>query len=164
LDGGPQQSWLRRATVAVQVVEDGLLVVLLSGLILFSSAQIVLRNFFSVGITWGDGLTRLAVLWLALLGALAASREGRHITMGAVVRWLPKRWQLGAAVTADAFAVAVSGLLAWSSFEFVRDSRAYGDVLLDGVPAWWLQSIMPVAFALIAVRYLIRGLRRLGDR
>lgn len=150
--------------MVVRAVEDGLLVVLLSGLILFASAQIVLRNLFSVGITWGDGLTRLTVLWLALLGALAASREGRHITMGAVVRWLPKRWQLVAAVTADAFTVVVSGLLAWSSFEFVRDSYAYGDVLLDNVPAWWLQAIMPVAFALIAVRYLIRGLRRLGDR
>ena len=43
----------------------------------------MLRNFFSIGFAWGDGLTRLAVLWLGLLGALAASRDGRHITMGA---------------------------------------------------------------------------------
>lgn len=164
MDGRPHQSWLTRAAAVVRAVENGLLVLLLSGLILFSSAQIVLRNLFSIGLTWGDGLTRLAVLWLALLGALAASREGRHITMGALVRWLPKRLQLAAAVTADAFAVFVSGLLAWSSFAFVRDSRAYGDVLLGQVPAWWLQAIMPVAFALIAVRYLVRGLRRLGDR
>ena len=106
----------------------------------------------------------MAVLWLALLGALAASREGRHITMGAIVRWLPKRLQLAAAVIADTFAVIVSALLAWSSFDFVRDSRMYGDVLLGQVPAWWLQAIMPVAFAMIALRYLIRGVRRFGDR
>ena len=153
-----------RAAAVAQALETGLLVVLLSGLILFSSAQIILRNVFSIGLTWGDGLTRLAVLWLALLGALAASREGRHITMGAIVRWLPKRLQLAAAVIADTFAVIVSALLAWSSFDFVRDSRMYGDVLLGQVPAWWLQAIMPVAFAMIALRYLIRGVRRFGDR
>ena len=59
---------------------------MLGVLVVFSSAQIVLRNLFSIGVTWGDGLTRLVVLWLALLGALAASREGSHITMGAVTR------------------------------------------------------------------------------
>lgn len=164
MDGRPHRSWLMRAAAVAQALETGLLVVLLSGLILFSSAQIVLRNVFSIGLTWGDGLTRLAVLWLALLGALAASREGRHITMGAIVRWLPKRLQLAAAVIADTFAVIVSALLAWSSFDFVRDSRMYGDVLLGQVPAWWLQAIMPVAFAMIALRYLIRGVRRFGDR
>ncbi len=66
----------------------------LGGLVVFASAQIVLRNVFSIGLTWSDGLIRLVVLWLALLGALAASREGRHITMGAVTRWLPQRLQL----------------------------------------------------------------------
>ncbi len=164
MDVGRQHSWLTRAAALVRAIESGLIVLLLSCLILFSSAQILLRNVFSIGLTWGDGLTRLLVLWLALLGALAASREGRHITMGAVVRWLPKGLQFSAAVVADAFAASVSGLLAWSAFEFVRDSRMYGDVLLGEVPAWWLQAIMPAAFALIAVRYLIRGLRRFGDR
>ena len=94
------------------------------------AAQIVLRNVFSIGVTWGDGLARLAVLWLALLGALAASRDGRHITMGALLQRLPPRLQLVAGVCADMFAAVVSAALAYLAFEFVRDSREFGDTLL----------------------------------
>ena len=121
----------------------------------------MLRNFFSIGFPWGDGLTRLAVLWLGLLGALAASRDGRHITMGAVARWLPPRLRVVAGVCADWFGAAVSAALAWYSWAFVSDSREFGDTLLGDVPAWWLQSIMPVAFALMAWQFLVQSVKRL---
>lgn len=144
-----------------RAIETALIVLFLGGLIVFASAQIILRNFFSIGLTWGDGLTRLVVLWLALVGALAASRDGRHITMGAVIRWLPAGLQRATGVLADLFAAAVSSFLAWSAWGFVRDSREFGDLLLGDVPAWWLQAIMPVAFALIAFQFALRCLRRL---
>jgi TRAP-type C4-dicarboxylate transport system permease small subunit len=152
---------LARISRAGRALENALIVVLLGGLILFASAQILLRNVFSIGFTWGDGLTRLTVFWLALLGALAASRDGRHITMGAVTQWLPGRYKLAADVAADAFAAVFCAAFAYFAFAFVRDSRAFGDTLL-GIPAWWLQSIMPVAFALIAYRYLVQAVARLG--
>lgn len=156
----PPRSWWTRAAAWGRRLETALLVVLLGGLVVFSSAQIVLRNVFSVGIGWGDGLVRLSVLWLALLGAVAASAEGRHINVGALTRWLPPRLARAAGTVADLFAAAVSAALAWFSLAFVNDSRQFGDTLLDGVPAWPLQAIMPVAFALIACRYL----RRTGAR
>lgn len=129
-------------------------------MIVFASAQIVLRNVFSIGLTWGDGLIRLTVLWLALLGALAASRDDRHITVGALVRWLPPGAQRAAHTVAALFGAIVSGVLAWYSLLFVRDSRTFGDTLLNGLPAWPLQAIMPIAFGLIAYRYLLQALRR----
>jgi TRAP-type C4-dicarboxylate transport system permease small subunit len=76
-----------RAAHAFRWVENLLLVALLGGLVLLASTQIVLRNFFSLGLTWADGLIRLMVLWLALVGAVAAAREGRHITMAALTRF-----------------------------------------------------------------------------
>jgi TRAP-type C4-dicarboxylate transport system permease small subunit len=130
-------------------------------LILLGAAQIVLRNFFSIGFPWGDGLARLAVLWLGLLGALAASRDARHITMGALARWLPPRLRVAAGVGADGFGAAVSAVLAWYAWAFVSDSREFGDTLLGDVPAWWLQSIMPVAFALMAWQFLVQVVKRL---
>jgi TRAP-type C4-dicarboxylate transport system permease small subunit len=146
---------------ATRTLETWLIVLILGGLIVFGAAQIVLRNFFSIGFSWGDGLARLAVLWLGLLGALAASRDGRHITMGALARWLPEKLRVPAGFCADWFGGAVSAALAWYSWAFVRDSREFGDVLLGDVPAWWLQSIMPVAFALIALRFFLQGIARL---
>ena len=156
----PQPSWWVRAAAFGRRLETALIVVLLGGLIVFSSAQILLRNVFSIGITWGDGLIRLSVLWLALLGALAASSDGRHIAVGALVRWLPPGPQRAAGIVADLFAALVAAAFAWFSFVFVRDSFQFDDTLLDGVPAWPFQAIMPAAFALIALRYLARSLRQ----
>jgi TRAP-type C4-dicarboxylate transport system permease small subunit len=125
------------------------------------TAQIVLRNFFSIGFAWSDGLARLAVLWLGLLGALAASRDGRHITMGALARVLPPRLRVVAGVAADAFGAVVSAALAWAAWGFVSDSREFGDTLLGDLPAWWFQAIMPVAFALIAWQFVVQAVKRL---
>jgi TRAP-type C4-dicarboxylate transport system permease small subunit len=160
LSAGADNRWWHRAERVTLWVETSLIVILLGGLILLGAAQIVMRNVFSLGFSWGDGLARLIVLWLALLGALAASRDGRHITMGAVVRWLPQRLQTIAVVAADLFAAAVSGALAWYSWAFVQDSFQFGDVLLDDIPAWWLQAIMPIAFALMTCSFLLQAMRR----
>lgn len=155
-----QNRWWDRIDRAARTLETCFIVGILGGLVVLGAAQIVLRNFFSIGFAWGDGLTRLAVLWLGLLGALAASRDGRHITMGALTRFLPQRWQVVAGVAADWFGAAVSAVLAWASWAFVSDSREFGDTLLGGVPAWWLQAIMPVAFTLIAWQFLMQSIKR----
>jgi TRAP-type C4-dicarboxylate transport system permease small subunit len=146
---------------AARSLETWLIVIVLGGLILLGAAQIVLRNFFSIGFAWGDGLARLAVLWLGLLGALAASRDGRHITMGALTRLLPPNVRLVAGACADGFGAAVSGALAWASWTFVSDSREFGDTLLGDFPAWWFQAIMPAAFALIAWQFVTQAVKRL---
>lgn len=130
----------------------------LVALILLSTGQIVLRDVFSTGVVWADGLTRLIVLWLALLGAIAASRDCRHIAIDVVTRLLPPRLRVVASVVRNLFTSGVCGLLAWYSWTFVSDSREFGDELLGNLPAWWFQLILPVGFALIAYRYLLRAL------
>ena len=157
----PQNRWWVRIDRAARNVETALIVAILGGLVVSGAAQIVLRNVFSVGFSWSDGAARLAVLWLGLLGALAASRDGRHITMGALAHWLPPRLQLIAGVCADGFGVAVSAALAWYSLAFVGDSREFGDTTVGDLPAWWFQSIMPIAFALMAWQFFVQAVRRL---
>ena len=153
-------SWWARAERLGRAIETTLIVVVLGGLVVFATAQIVLRNFFSIGVNWSDGLIRLVVLWLALLGTLVASREGRHLTMGAVTRWLPQRLQTGAGVIADLFAAIFCALLARYAVSFVAGSREFGDTLLNVVPAWWLQAPLPIAFALSTWQFLVRAVLR----
>ena len=159
-----QNRWWGRVDRVARTLETWLIVVVLGGLILLGAAQIVLRNAFSISFAWGDGLARLAVLWLGLLGALAASRDGRHITMGALARVLPPKLQIAAGVCADVFGAVVSAALAYAAWKFVGDSREFGDTMLGDIPAWWLQAIMPVAFALIAWQFLVQAVKRLRGR
>jgi C4-dicarboxylate transporter, DctQ subunit len=154
LPPAPPATWLSRIGHLIARVEDALLLVILVFLVVLASSQIVLRNVFSIGLAWTDGTIRLAVLWLALLAALAAARERRHIAIDVLTRNFSPLARRVTAVTTCLFTAAVMAVLAWYAWAFVADSRAFGDVLVDNWPAWMLQLIMPAGFALIAVRYL----------
>ena len=136
--------------------------VLLAAMILLAAGQIVLRNFFGVGFIWSDEALRLLVLWVAVAGAVAASRSDKHINIAVLDRFLPGR--LGAAkdLLVHAFTAGICGLVAWHGYLFVRTSREYGDMLLGGVPAWLVQLILPLGFGLICYRYGLFSLRDFG--
>jgi TRAP-type C4-dicarboxylate transport system permease small subunit len=152
---------LERLERAGKAMEDGLLVVVLAGMIVLATAQIILRNFFDTGFASSDELLRIAVLWIAMAGAVAAGRKDRHISIAVLDRFLPKGAKRWVRIVLDGFTAVVCGLLAWYSFEFVQESHAYGDVVLGNVPAWVVQGIMPLGFALLTWRYLVFVLRGL---
>src|SRR5512139_2469052 len=70
-------------------VEQTLVVSFLGFMIFIAFLQIVLRNFFSTGLDWGDPLLRNLVLWIGFIGATLATREGKHINIDIISRWLP---------------------------------------------------------------------------
>ena len=145
---------------AGQYAEDSLLLVILISMILLAGAQIVLRNFFDFSLFWGDEMLRLLVLWLTVAGGLAASRMNRHISVEVLDRFLPAKLKVPVKVIIDLFTAAVCGLICWHSARFVMGSYEYGDTLMRVVPAWMLQIIMPVGFALMAWRHLLFAIKR----
>jgi len=138
-------------------IETALMSVLLLGIVALATLQIILRNFFSYAIFWADDLIRLGVLWLAVIGALAASRDGRHLAIGIVPRYFPASWHKPAAITAAVFAAAITALLSWQAFRFVADSYRFADTVLGNLPAWAFQVVMPVGFCLMSYRFLVQA-------
>jgi TRAP-type C4-dicarboxylate transport system permease small subunit len=149
--------WLERADRWGRLLESSLLVLLLTMLVGVSSAEIFLRDVFSTALPWTDGLVRLGVLWVALIGAVAASRDQKHIAIDVAPQLFGARWQAPIAVLRFLATAVVCGLLAWFSLRFVADSRRFGDTLLTDLPAWWFQVILPVGFGLMAYRYGVRA-------
>jgi TRAP-type C4-dicarboxylate transport system permease small subunit len=143
--------------------EDAVLVTILTAMIGLATAQIVLRNLFDVGFIWGDEMLRMLVLWLAVAGAVAASRGDKHIHIDLLNRYLPERVARALKVLLHLFTAAVAGVMAWYSLAFVRTSWEFGDVLLGSVPAWIPQAVLPVGFALIAWRYVLFALAQGGS-
>ena len=135
--------------------EDAVLVLILTTMILLAASQIVLRNFFGIGVIWGDEMLRMLVLWLAVAGAVAASRSDKHISIDVLNRFLPDRATLAVKVVVHLFTAVVCGVVAWHSLAFVQTSHEFGDVLLGDTPAWILQSVLPVGFGLITWRYAV---------
>lgn len=136
-----------------------MLTILLCALIVIAFGQIVLRNVFATGVAWADGSTQLLVLWIAVIGALAATSDSRHISINLANRLLPPAWHRRALVIVDVFAAGVAGAFTWQALRFVADSRDFGDVVLGGVPAWPVQAVLPVGFALITIRFVVNAAR-----
>ncbi len=147
---------LARLIQFVTWLENTLLIGLLVLMVTLAGTQIVSRNLLDLSLVGADQLLRLLVLWVALLGAVAASREGKHIRVDALARWLPPRGQAGADAVADLFTAGVCLVLAWQAGRFVAAEQLSGELVFGSVPAWVAQLILPVAFTLIALRYLLR--------
>lgn len=158
MEASPPGGRLTRSIAALHRLEDGLIALLLGAMVVLAPLQILLRDAFDAGIGWADPVLRVLVLWVGLLGALAASREGRQITVDVLSRLLPARPRAAAGAVTGLFTAGVSILVAVHAARFVASERAFGSVAFSGIPTWVLASIVPFAFGAIGVRSLLGAL------
>jgi TRAP-type C4-dicarboxylate transport system permease small subunit len=138
----------------VHTIEDAFLALLLGVMVLLAPLQIFLRNFFDEGVTWGDPLLRVLVLWVGLLGAVSAARGDRHITIDVLSRFVGDKLRLSLRIVTSLFTVVVCALVAYHSWEFVQLEREFESEAFNGLPAWIMQVVIPFAFAVLGLRYL----------
>ena len=136
-------------------VEDSILVGVLLTMLLMAVLQIFLRNVFSSGIIWGDAMVRVLVLWVGLLGAMVATRNNNHINIDILSRFLPINIKNISELVVEVFATFVCAMMTWLSCKFVRMEMEYEIYAFASVPAWLCEIIIPVAFAVICLRYSI---------
>ena len=146
---------LNRLDTAGRFVENVFLVGLLSGMMLLSVAQIIAREVFETGFYWSGGLVKLMVLWLAMVGAVAACRENRHIRIDAISHLLSDRAVAIARVVVDIFAAGVCAIVAWHAWRYVQLEMEWQDTVLIDIPSWIVHAIVPVAFGLLSYRFLV---------
>jgi len=147
---------LARLIKIVTWTENALLIGMLALMVALAASQILLRNFFDISIHGADQMLRLLVLWVAFLGAIAASREGKHIHVDAIARWLPVRVKSGVVALTDLFTLAVCLLLTWQALRFIQSAHESGEMAFGALPVWISALILPLGFTLIALRYGLR--------
>jgi TRAP-type C4-dicarboxylate transport system permease small subunit len=148
-------TFLHRLDSAGRFVENVLLVGLLGGLILLSVAQIIAREVFETGFFWSGELVRIMVLWLAMVGAVAACREDRHIRIDALSHLLSDRSVAIARIVVDIFAAGVCALVAWHAWRYVQLEMEFEDTVLIDTPAWIVHAAVPAAFGLLSYRFMV---------
>jgi TRAP-type C4-dicarboxylate transport system permease small subunit len=136
-------------------LEDALLVTLLLSMIGIATTQVLLRNFFDSGLYWGDSLVRVTVLWVALVGAMIASRNDSHIRIDLASRFLSGWVKPWVARISNLFTCIVLILFTWGSYQFVSYEFIDNAIAFGDVPAWICESIMPVGGAVMAIRYAL---------
>ena len=140
----------------VQQVEDLLLALLLGSMIGIAACQVILRNFFDSGIYWGDSAVRVAVLWVAMVGAMVASRNDEHIRIDLVSHFVSAAVRPHMKRIVNLFTCLVLAIFAWSSLEFVQYEYEDQTIAFASVPAWICEAIMPFGAAVMALRYALQ--------
>ena len=152
------QKILQRIYNSLLSIESFFLLFFLLNAILLASSQILLRNFFDSGIFWADSALRILVLWIGMIGAMYASRNRNHIRIDVLSNYLPAKLQQNISHVTDFITAIVCGIAAFYSIEFVQYEYEEGLIAFANVPVWLCAAIIPLAFIVMALRYLVYSL------
>jgi TRAP-type C4-dicarboxylate transport system permease small subunit len=144
-------------------VEQTLLVTFLGFMIGIAFLQIVLRNFFSTGLGWGDSLVRNLVLWTGFIGATLATKEGKHINIDVVSRWLPSLGKNVVTLITHLFSFFVCCGLTYAALKFIKNEVQMENITFLDIPAWIPEMILPLTFGLMTFRFGLRFIRILSE-
>ena len=139
----------------VNKVEDWLLISMLAVMVLLAVTQIIYRNVIGGGVIWIDPLLRTLVLWVALSGAVIASRNDNHIRIDFFAKYISGKYYLHIKRAVHFYCALVCAVVAWYSVAFVRMDYEFGTEAFAGVPAWLTELIIPIAFGMMALRYFL---------
>jgi C4-dicarboxylate transporter DctM subunit len=129
----------------------------LAAMVILPLAEILVRPILSGGIPGSISFVQHLTLWVGFLGAALAAREGKLIAL-ATATFIPEGKVRQATEIFSAFVgSAVSVILATAAWQLVQFDREDGTILAAGVPVWLAQLVLPVSFAVIAVRLVWRA-------
>lgn len=119
--------------------------------------ELALRPLMGHGIMNAPVLVQHLGLVMAMFGAVAAERHGHLTTLAGRPDPLDNSLRrLLLQALAWGGAALIAGALAMASAQFVLSERSAEQELAYGVPVWWVQSSMPIGFALLAGKLAMR--------
>ncbi len=138
-------------------LERAAVTVLLLAMIALPAASTLSRRFLGRDLPGASVLAQHITLWVGFLGALLATASERHLglsTLGILPDGPPRRALHAFGQIASAAACA---LLAWASTKLVEvEWDSHGEVAF-GIRVAWSQLVMPLGFAVMALRFAWRA-------
>jgi len=151
---------LRRASAWLDRAEEVFVALALGLMTALTFVQVLLRYLFETGFVWSLEATTYTFGWLVVVGMAYGVRTRAHIATDLLTRTLKPRAAQIVACIALALCLAYCALMLAGSFAFVDGLMRLGHDAQDiPVPRWLLASILPVGFALLALRFVQAGWR-----
>jgi len=148
-------SILQRIHSALVQMENWILVLILFSMIFIAVMQILLRNFFGFGVIWAETLVKVLVLWTALIGAMVATRQGKHINIDIITRYASEKIKSVVTALVNLLTAIICAIVTYYSVVFVVIEYEDGSPAFANVPNWLCEAIIPIAFFIMGVRYFI---------
>lgn len=156
--GPSRKTWLN-------TVENAVVSVALFAMVLIPLAEIFLRRTFHTGIPASTTIVQHMVLVVGMLGGAIAAREGRLLSLSTLGETaLHGRLKSIARIFTSSVAATISAFLCLASYQFVESEREAGTILAFGIPIWVVEWVLPLGFAVIAIRILLHTSARWGPR
>lgn len=136
--------------------------VLFLGMTILGFANVVVRYGTNYSLASSEELLTNGFLLLTVFGAAIAARRGQHLAVTAVITLLPRVLAQAVAVLSAILSIGLLLISAWLAWQAL--TILYGNGLRSyalGIPAWYYQAAVPLAFVLVALRFGQRSLEEL---
>ena len=148
-DSSSRKTWLKTG-------ENAVVAVALFIMVLIPLAESFLRRTFHVGIPASTTIVQHMVLVVGMLGGAIAAREGRLLSLSTLGETaVHGRLKSVLRVFSSSVAAAVTVFLALASYQFVVAEREAREILAFSIPMWVVELVLPIGFAVIAIRILL---------
>jgi len=124
---------------------------------LFIKAHVQWANDLMGYLDWSEPFVRLLVLWLTLLGASLVTTENKHIKIDLFSSILPRKWLPVRELIIAVVCVLICTIMSYVCTGYVKMEMEFGGVMFLNLPNWICQLILPVGFALLTFRFLLRA-------
>ncbi len=128
---------------------------LLAFFVVLLFVQILLREFFSYSISWGEELATYLFVWFVFFGACYACRLGAHNRVTFQFKLLPRKVALGIEAFSDLIWVIFNCYFIYLSYTFVFvKMNLFWKSQTMGIPMKYFYMVLPLAFGLMTIRVL----------
>ena len=135
-------------------LEEAFMATSLAFMTLLTFTQVVLREFGG-GWVWSLEATTYTFAWMVLIGMSYGVRTKSHIAVDLFARKLPPTIRRIVALGAVGLCLLYCGFMFYGGSIFVDRLITLGNNARDiPLPRWLLTGIMPVAFSLLAYRFI----------
>jgi C4-dicarboxylate transporter DctM subunit len=141
-----------RLTTVLAFAENAFASLALLSMVILPLLEIIWRRALGQGLPGSGPIVQHLTLWVGFLGAAIAARDGKLLAL-ATGTFIPHGlWRRAADILAAAFGAWSALVLAWGGYQMVLMERQAGTTIGAEIQAWVAQLVLPIAFALIAVR------------
>ena len=131
---------------------------ILLGMVVIVTADIVLRNTMGSGLVWANEVSEYSLYLMTLLTAPWLLRRGQHVRLDIILTLVPARAAWLMETIGDLLGFVVCVVLIRYGFAMSYDSWRLSAITIKNLvfPEWWLLAPLPVTFVLLAVEFVFR--------
>jgi C4-dicarboxylate transporter DctQ subunit len=150
--------YLSRLDQAVSFLEVSMVTALLVVSVATVVIDILSRVIFGVSISWAAEIARYAIVWMVFVGGGIGARTGAHISIDVLGETLPPHLARIILIISSLIAAISAAIISFLGYQLMRQMMSFSQKSPSlEIPMWIVYSVIPIAFALMAVRFAQAG-------